>query len=154
MFGIALVFLFFPRLASPCFCWCRIGFDCIALSLLVVPSLLLYCLASSCIALIGLVWPCLVSLDVVFGFFFFIWLGIALHRRPLPRYSHLRFSCILPSYNVLFYALVASLQVEAFSNRVSSRLLSSSIALPFVLVWDEYVTLRLEKLSVAGVGER
>ena len=63
--GIALAFLFFPRLASPCFFWCRIGFDCIALSPLFVSSLLLYCLASSCLALIGLALPCLLWLDVV-----------------------------------------------------------------------------------------
>ena len=63
--GIALAVLLFPRLASPCFFWCRIGFDCVALSPLVVSSLLLYCLASSCLALIGLALPCLLWLDVV-----------------------------------------------------------------------------------------
>ena len=71
LFGIAWAFLFFPRLASPCFFWCRIGFDCIALSPLAVSSLLLYCLASSCLALIGLALPCLLWLDVVLDFLLF-----------------------------------------------------------------------------------
>ena len=61
---------FFPPLSSPGFFWCWIGLDCIALSPLVESSLLLYFLASSDPASIGLALPCLVLLDVVLDFLF------------------------------------------------------------------------------------
>ena len=95
--------------------WYCLGFSflpstCIALFLLVLDGICLYCLVLSCrifsspvlhcLIFSCLAWPCLALSGLVgrrLGLPCFIWPGRALPRRPLPWYSHLHVSCLSPS---------------------------------------------------------
>ena len=68
---------------------------CLVLSCRLFSSPVLHCLIFSCLA-----WPCLALSGLVgrrLGLPCFIWPGLALPRRLLHWYSHLRFSCRSPS---------------------------------------------------------
>ena len=92
-----------------------------------LPCLVCFGWTSSWISFFSLPWSCLASPSLA-----------SIFSSPL-------LLSILPSYNFPFSSLVASLQVEAFSNRVFSRLLSSSITLPFFS--------RLGRIRYTALGE-
>ena len=114
--GVGLALIVLPCPLLPYLLFSSIALPHRVLLRLALPCLVCFGWTSSWISFFSLPWSCLASPSLA-----------SIFSSPL-------LLSILPSDNFPFSSLVASLQVEAFSNRVFSRLLSSSITLPFFLV--------------------